>query len=263
MPHIETPSGINWFYEEKGKGKMLVFIHGWSFDSKVWSKQIDNFKGYKIITLDLPGHGNSGYKKEIDSVKDLHFIFEKLKLDKINLIGHSFGGFIALKFTLNYPQLTHKIVLIGTNAKFVKSADYEFGLSEKDVEKLRSFIADNYPEILCIFMRWLFTNQERGQNGFREIWDAISKRKIWPKKEALGEFLNIIEKDDLRNGLKKINQPVLIISGSDDPICPVESQNYLGKEIRNSRVELFENCGHLPFLTSADKFNELIKDFIK
>lgn len=262
MPYIKAESGINWFYKIKGEGKALVFIHGWSFDSGVWFRQIDNFSGHKVITLDLPGHGNSDYKAAIDIVKDLYFIFKELGLNKINLVGHSLGGFIGLKFTLTYPVFIDKIILIGTNAKFVRSCQYQYGLSEDEVNKLRGLVSGSYPDILLVFMRWLFTNEERRQGNFREAWDSMADRKKWPQKEALIESLSIIEKEDLKNRLKEIDLPTLIISGTADPICPVESTGYLHSQIKYSQIELFKDCGHLPFLTQDERFNELAHSFL-
>lgn len=263
MPYIESSNGINWFYEIKGQGKVLVFLHGWAFDSRVWSRQVSDFVDYKVVTLDLPGHGDSDYKQGIDTIKDLNFVFEKLALENINLIGHSWGGFLALKFALSYPELINKITLIGTNAKFVKSDDYKYGLSESQVNKLKGFLTDSYPDILLVFMRWLFSNREHNQSDFREVWDFISKRKVWPNKEALNEFLSVIEKEDLRKDLNKINKLTLIISGTQDPICPVQSLEFLNQQIKSSKAELFGNCGHMPFLTQPQKFNKLVKEFLE
>ncbi|MDD5291910.1 MAG: alpha/beta hydrolase [Candidatus Omnitrophica bacterium] len=263
MPNIKTESGIDWFYRIEGEGEPLVFLHGWSFDSNIWFRQIGGLHGYKSIVLDLPGHGNSGYKEGVDIVSDLYFIFEELGLSRISLIGHSFGGLLGLKFVLAYPGLVDKIILIGTNAKFVKSDGYSYGLSQAEVDKLRGFIRGNYPDILLVFMRWLFTEEERRQSDYRQAWDSIAKRNSWPQKDALDEFLSAIEQEDLTNELNKIILPALIVCGTGDPICPVESVNYIGEKLKRSKAELFEGCGHLPFLTKAEKFNDLIRKFLK
>lgn len=263
MPYIETPSKTKWFHRINGKGKTLLFIHGWSFDSNIWFRQIDNFGNCRVVTLDLPGHGSSDYKKDIDIIKELEFIVKRLELNNLNLIGHSLGGLLALKFTLRYPELVNRTVLICSTAKFVKADGYQQGLDENDVNRLRGFLTQEYPGILLAFIRWLFTKDERKQSDFRKIWSIISKRPKWPNKEALGEFLSVIEREDLRKELKNLNVPTLIISGTDDPICPRASAEYLNRQIGDSRLELFDGCGHLPFLTQAKKFNELVHNFLK
>jgi pimeloyl-[acyl-carrier protein] methyl ester esterase len=263
MPHIKTASGINWFYEVKGEGRPLVFLHGWSFDSGIWSKQADYFSEYKIVALDLPGHGQSEYKEKINIAEELNFIFGRLGLKNANLVGHSLGGLMALKLAVNRPDLVDKIILVSTNVRFVRSDDYAHALSPAEVERLQEFLKQGYLEILPVFMRWLFTEEERSQADFRSNWDLIAKRKIWPKQEALSYFLSFIAEEDLRSELNKINSQTLIVCGTNDPICPVGSAQYLGKNIKNSKVKLLSSCGHLPFLTESKRFNGLAQEFLK
>lgn len=263
MPYLKTQSGINWYYKTKGSKVAFLLLHGWSFDSQIWVKQFDGFcSNYNVISLDLPGHGRTDYKKDIDIIADLYQITQRLKLDKLNLMGHSFGGLLALRFAYLYPELTRRLVLVSTSAKFVKSDDYKQGLDKKEVIKLREFLAKDYPNILSVFMRWLFSKEERNAENFREIQDALIKREILPKKEALEELLSFIENEDLREELKKINVATLIISGTDDPICPAVSAEYLLDKIKGSKMKLFENCGHLPFLTQPQRFNTLVEEFL-
>lgn len=264
MPYIKAKSGLNWFFQTQGQGEPILFIHGWSFEGSIWSKQIEDlFSNYSVITLDLPGHGRSDYKKEVDIIEDISFIVNELRLGKINLIGHSLGGLIALKLSLKYPELIRKLILIGAPAKFVKSEKHGFGLEEKDINKLRGFISSDYPNILLVFIRWLFTKQERGQGDFRQAWDLVAKRESWPKKEAMSDFLHFIVTEDVSEDLSNVNISTLIISGTNDPICPVESIDYLGSQLKSSKVELFRDCGHLPFLTQSQRFNRLTKEFLR
>ncbi|MFC1709049.1 alpha/beta fold hydrolase [Candidatus Omnitrophota bacterium] len=263
MSYIKAKSGVNWHYHSQGQGETVLFIHGWSFDAGIWFKQIDNFLGnYRVVTLDLPGHGQSDYIGELDTIEDINFIIRELGLDRTNLIGHSLGGLLSLKLVLKYPELIKKLVLIGAPAKFVRTQKHNFGLEEKDIDKLRSFLSDDYPDILLVFMRWLFTTQERNRADFREVWSKLSKKETWPQKKAMDDFLSMIEKEDITEQLGNLDIPTLIISGVNDPICPVESIDYLGRQIKNSRVELFKDCGHLPFLTQYQQFNRLAKEFI-
>ncbi|MBL7198079.1 MAG: alpha/beta hydrolase [Candidatus Omnitrophica bacterium] len=264
MSYIKTQSGINWHYETEGQNEAILFIHGWSFDASVWCKQIDIFSHhYRVIVLDLPGHGHSDYKKDIDIIEDLNFIAKKLGLGSLNLVGHSLGGFFSLKFAVKYPELVKRLILIGATAKFVKSQGHNQGLEESEISKLRGFLTEDYPDILLVFIRWLFTKQERKQRDFRQIWNVLIKRSAWPKKEAMSEFLSVIEKEDLRKELKKLNTPTLIISGTNDPICPITSIDYLSRQIKGSKTEFFEHCGHLPFLTQPQRFNRLVKEFLE
>lgn len=257
-----TSSGTNWHYHSEGEGETALFLHGWSFDGSVWFKQKDFLEDRRVVILDLPGHGQSDYNKQADVIGDIKFIIDELGLGQVTLIGHSLGGFLSLKLSIKYPASVKKLVLIGAPAKFVRSPEHESGLQEKDINKLRSFLTGNYPDILLVFLRWLFTGEERKQGDFRADWDKLSKKERWPQKEAMDDFLYVIEKEDVMQKLDNIIVPSLIVSGVGDPICPVESIDYLNKHLNNSKVELFEDCGHLPFLTKHQQFNKLVNEFI-
>ena len=260
MFNIKTQSGISWHYQQAEEGKnTLLFIHGWSFDSNIWINQWDLKNEYRIITLDLPGHGFSRYNKNIDIIEELHHRFG---MGNLTIIGHSLGGFLALQLSQVYPDLVKNLILISSPVKFIKSKDYDFGLSKEEVEKLRKFITENYPGYLLIFMRWLFTDAERKQDNFKQIWHNLEKREVWPSKEALQSYLSFIEEGDLRSGLEKVKADVLIIGGDKDPICPLNSLYYLSEKIKGSKVEFFKDCGHLPFLTHPERFNKLVKEFL-
>jgi len=263
MSFIKTPSGIGWFYDFKGEENPVLFIHGWSFNSSVWFKQIDELsRRFKVITLDLPGHGKSEYKRDIDIVLDIKFIIEILKIGKINIVGHSLGGVFALRLAIKYPKLVDKLILVSTTAKFANSIDYNDGLSPEAINKLKGFIGDEYPDILSVFIRWLFSKADRREIELRDDFEKVTKISDWPRKEALAEFLEIIERSDLRKDLGKIVTKTLVVSGTDDPICSVQSAEYLKDNINNSRIELFSGCGHLPFITQYKRFNELILSFL-
>lgn len=281
MPYIKTQSGTNWHYQIKGEGEILLFLHGWSFDSEIWRMQLDFFSKYfKTVTIDFPGHGRTDYQGECDIVEDLLEIIKYLKFDKINLLGHSLGAIFSLKFILKYPKYINKLILAGLNPKYVNSKDYNFGLSKHQIEKLRTMLASEYPEVLLVFRRWLFTplersaiyipsfltgfvEKERGQSNFKTIWKILSEKTHWPRREALLWLLSIIEQEDFRAELSKIKTPTLIISGTDDSLCLKEAAQLLNEGIKDSRLEFFQDCGHLPFLTHSQKFNQLVKDFLK
>ena len=152
MPYIKTQSKTNWFYEIKGEGGVLLFLHGWSFDSEIWPMQLGFFSKYfKTVMIDFPGHGLTDYQGEVDIVEDLMEIIKYLKFNKINLLGHSLGAIFSLKFVLKYPKYVNKLILAGFNPKYVNSKDYNFGLKQHQIEKLRTMLASEYLEVLLVF----------------------------------------------------------------------------------------------------------------
>lgn len=263
MPEIIKQHHATWHFTTQGHGQALVLLHGWSFDKNVWTYQIDEFaNNFSLITVDLPGHGESSYAADIDIVNDLYQLVCSLRRQKVSIIGHSFGGFLALQFAAQYAELIEKLVVVGAPAKFVCSQDYPHGLTFEQIAQLRAFLEKEYPKILAVFMRWLFTAQERTQPNFKEIWQHLMHREQWPDKNALAWILSLIEEADAREEINKISAHTLIINGTHDPICPQAAAKYLHERLDNSRLEYFRNCGHLPFLTHPGDFNQLVQSFL-
>ncbi len=103
-------------YKEKGTGKLLVFLHGYMETLNIWDK-VQNVlsKEFKVITIDLPGHGNSGVSSEIhtmDFMADaVDAVVEDAGENKLSIIGHSMGGYVALEYMSKYPQKVEKYCL--------------------------------------------------------------------------------------------------------------------------------------------------------
>ena len=113
---------INLHYKVEGKGKPLVFIHGLSDNLLYWEFLAAKLKNdYQIIRVDLRGHGDSELGSDeitIDLyVNDLINLLDELHVDKVNLIGFSLGGAVALDFVLKYPKKVDSLVLMSSFAK--------------------------------------------------------------------------------------------------------------------------------------------------
>ena len=108
MPKINL-SNITLNYEDKGKGKVLLFLHGLGSSIKDWDFQVPFFsKNFRVITVDLRGHGDSVMKDNnfgVDfMVNDIKEFLDALKIDNVTFIGFSMGGAIAFQFAYSYPD---------------------------------------------------------------------------------------------------------------------------------------------------------------
>ena len=261
MPYLDS-GNIKLFFQEKGKGQIIFLIHGWSFDSSIWTNQIDFLnKHWRVIAVDIAGHGLSEYKFGIDLCDGLLLLIKRYGYRDIIILGHSFGGVIALKLVLRNPELFNRLILVNTSPKFNNDQNFKLGLDGKDINKMKFFLQHNYPKILVVFYRWLFTENERRMSCFRKNWDIIVDRKHWPDRQALSDFLLMIEQTDLTANIEKIKIPTLIIYSKNDPICSKEAANYMHLKIPNSYLKVFDG-GHLPFLMYREDFNQTLNNFL-
>ena len=265
MPHLETKR-LKWHYEIEGpEGSLpLLFIHGWGVDSRIWRQQVKHFSEfYRVIAIDLPGHGKSDWRKIslAEMADDIMTVLSHLGIKQVGIIGSSLGGLVALKVFSSHPKKIKCLVLVGSHFKFAKSDDYPYGLDVEHIRKLGGQLNSDYPAIVNIFFRSLFTKHERSSRRFK--WIQTFRNSIsMPQQEALVEMLDVLEKEDLRSCLPSINVPIQFINGTEDYIFPKETFLHLRKQAPQAQFDWLEECGHFPFLSKPYEFNEILQDFL-
>ena len=265
MPHLKAQSGIEWHYDIDGEGGCLLFIHGWGVDNRIWRQQLKFFSQYyKVMSVDLPGHGKSGWEKvDLDvMVTDLRSILEETGFADVTVIGSSLGGLVALKLYAMFPRGVARMIFVGAMPKFSKSEGYPHGLDVDKIRKLSGQLQTAYPSIINVFFRSLFTKEERQTRRFKWL-QKFRQMDTAPMRQALTEYLDILEKEDLREVLKKVRVPVQFINGREDEICTKETVAFLKELAPESRFDFFEQCGHFPFLSKPHEFNQVMEDFLK
>ena len=264
MPHLITPRGLNWHYEIVGEGEVLLFLHGFGVSSRLWTAQSEHFStDFKVMTVDLPGHGESGWQDVglIDMAVDLNFILGKLGLEQVNVIASSFGGLIGLYLFKTGPQRIQRISFVGSLPKFARTSDYPAGLDIERIRKLSAQFDGDYASMLEIFFRSLFSRQDRESERFKWI-KQFHKADAVPRREALKKFLDILEQEDARDILAHVNCRVQFINGTEDYIVPIDSMKWMEEMLPAANFDYIDGVGHFPFLTRPKEFNELLEGFL-
>ncbi len=264
MPYLKTQNNVEWHYQMEGEGKPLLFIHGWSMDCRVWRQQIKFFKNYfQVMAVDLPGHGKSEWQKVslAEMAEDVQCILEKENMKNINLVGSSFGGLVALKLYEGFSENINKISFVGSLPHFSKTEQQPYGLDVKNIRKLSGQLDTDYESILRIFFRSLFTREERNTRRFKWI-QKFRNVDVPPMKEAMTEYLNILEKEDLTETLKNVRCAMQFINGEGDEICNQEAVHHLKRIASQARFDTMDKRGHLPFLCTPEDFNHILKGFL-
>ncbi|MDP2652545.1 MAG: alpha/beta fold hydrolase [Candidatus Omnitrophota bacterium] len=264
MPYLKTKRGMNWHYEVEGQGDPILFIHGWGVDSRIWRQQVKHFSArFCAVAVDLPGHGKTEWRKIslAEIAGDIREVLWDLGLEKVGVVGSSLGGLVALKLFAIAPQAVRFLVFVGSQPRFSRSEDYPYGLEVSRIRKLAAQLNSDYPSMVNIFFRSLFTHYERGSRRYK--WIQTFRQNIdFPHKEALLQMLDVLENEDLREHMPRGGLPVQFINGTDDYICPKELFTYFSRTIPGATLDLFPRCGHFPFLTKPYEFNETIERFL-
>ena len=272
MPFLTTDRGLRWHYETIGSGDAVLFIHGFGGSGRWWEGQEEFLRsGYQVIIVDLPGHGQSAWMPVTlnDLAVDLRQIISGLGISHFNVVASSFGGLIAFELHRMMPEAIMRVSFVGAIPKFTRASGYPAGL---DIDKIRTLSSQfdasaplstggDYGAIFDIFFRSLFTMRERDSVRFQWVKEMRGSEPL-PQREALKCFLDILEKADLRGHLAGVICPVQFVTGSDDHICPQPAMAWVAEHFVNARFDVMQGCGHLPFLTEPDEYNDLLEDFL-
>lgn len=243
---------INYREENAQNEKVITLLHGWKVDLEIWESVITSLNDYRIIRLDLPGFGKSDMPSKAWDVSDyakfLNEFLEKLDIPKTILIGHSFGGRIAIKFSVLCPDKVSKLILVDSGGIRLKSFRIFF-----------AFISAKLGKIFFLLPLVRVKKDEYKEKFYKAIkaGDYLEQNPILKKT-----FLKIIA-EDLRGEAAKINSPTLIIWGEKDLITEIEEGRILANSIKNSKLEIIKNAGHFPFLEKKEEFLKYINNFIE
>jgi pimeloyl-[acyl-carrier protein] methyl ester esterase len=267
MPFIETPGGVTIHYEDAGSGPALVLVHGWSMSGRVWAFQEELADAYRLITLDLRGHGASsapaaGYAF-VDFAADLASLFAQLELREATLVGWSMGAQVALQaFTAVRARLTALVLVSGT-PRFTAAADYPYGLPAREGRGMALRLKRDYAKTMGEFFRGMFGTGELSRDHYQQIVRQIVIPGRRPAPHAAMDSLAALNDEDQRQILPLIDLPTLIIHGDRDTICLPGAAYYMAERIVGARLGIMNGVGHAPFLSRPAEFNAILIEFLQ
>jgi pimeloyl-ACP methyl ester esterase len=263
MSDFTAEDGSVIVYSDHGEGIPVLFLHGWMMSGKVWSFQEPLSALFRIITIDLRGHGDSREPEfSYDNcINDISELLAHLKIDRAVITGWSMGAQVALRF---YSVMSWKVagmILIGGTPCFCKQSDYPFGVSLSEVRNMARQLKRDYESTAGDFFKAMFSEGEISKADLVRIASRTVGRL--PDYSAAASALKALIDSDLRSLLPEISVPVLLIHGTDDKICLPGASEYMSSIIQGASLELFANTGHAPFLSRPGRFNSLITGFIQ
>lgn len=245
------------YYEISGKGPAIIFVHGLSGNYLSWWQQILYFsKNFTCITISHRGYFPNESISEINPAtfgQDLSDLIDYLKLDKVNLVGQSMGGWTVLDYALMKPERVNSIVF----ASIIGS------IRDESVERLmENYLVDS-----------------KSNSSKENIFPGLGKR-IFNEQQSLYYLYNRFDslnknlnKKDLKKKLlqtrnktlqqvKNLKIPILFINGDEDQVMDPEVVSIISRRIPNSKHIIIPKTGHSTYFERSEQFNSLVSDFI-
>ena len=235
------------------KKPSILLMHGSGLTHIVWSlhEQFYASKGFNVLSIDLPGHGNSDGPalKSIQEISNwVKSLMNKINISKIIIVGHSQGCLVGIDFASRYPDLISSLVLVAGSYKMPVNQDL-IDLAESGDDKA-----------VLLMMKWGYEGSKAfiGGNPVKKIIN--SSREI---REVLAVDLNACNNyKDGEKSLNKINCPTLCIFGDLDKMVPVKIGLKMSEQIKYSEAKVISNCGHMIVFEKAFEMRKLVKEFI-
>lgn len=236
----------------------IIVLHGWGSSSAAWevTKQLLQKAGYRVFIPDLPGFGKEPPPEKpwaVDHYVDFVLKFAKLaKFDKFVLIGHSFGGRIAIKLAAQYPGKVEKLILTG-------AAGIRFTtLREKIKVETFAFIAKLGGLAFYVFP---FTFFKPLAKKFLYWWSG-AKDYYHMENHALKETFKKVIYEDLTPYLEEIKIPTLLIWGEKDFMIPLPYAYLMHRKIKNSKLEIIKEANHVIPYAQPEIFVKKVTEFL-
>jgi proline iminopeptidase len=271
-----TANGATVWYEVRGSasGRPLVMVNGGpGFDhtyvlcSDAWDKLAQE---RRVVFYDQRGNGRSGALRKgesctlADQIADLEALRAKLGADRIDLLGHSWGGYLVMAYAARHPE--HIAHLIITDSAAPKWSDTEFifkyifpeGIDRQGKLDFADALGDSVSgqQSLHEYLKMLFVSTEKRD-------EFLSRAGTYRYSRQVNEALNAdLAKYDMWPVLPTFKMPTLVITGRYDCNVAPSTAWKIHNAIPGSRWEVFEHSGHLPYYEEPEKFVQVVGDFL-
>jgi 2-succinyl-6-hydroxy-2,4-cyclohexadiene-1-carboxylate synthase len=259
---------INYQVEVCGEGFPLLLLHGFTGDSSTWTPFCSEWGEHsRLIIPDIIGHGKTQSPNDFNRYKieaaanDLNSMLEHMELEKVDLLGYSMGGRLALTFAILFPEKVRKLVLESSSPGLF--TEKERNARRMKDEELANFIMERGIEPFVDYWESipLFSTMQQLPNETREI---IKRQRIINSPIGLANSLlgmGTGSQPSWWGNLDQISSRVLLLTGTkDEKFCGIAER--MLKELKNGTWVVIKNSGHAIHVEEPEKFGTIVSDFL-
>ncbi|RBW71331.1 2-succinyl-6-hydroxy-2,4-cyclohexadiene-1-carboxylate synthase [Bacillus taeanensis] len=265
---IVTLNDVSYYVEIEGEGPPLLLLHGFTGSLQTWAPFLPMLtKKHKVITIDIIGHGLSqspenAARYTMENVSaDLLSLLNQLEIEKINIVGYSMGGRLALYFAHKYPERVNKLILESSSPGLETKEEQETRV--KQDETLANFIKEN--GIKAFVEKWenipLFNTQKALPD---KVQDKLRKERLNNNIVGLANSLQGMGtgiQPSLWDKLSSLEIPILLVVGEkDEKFCVIAEK--MKNLLQNAQIKKISQAGHAIHLESPQTFVTIIVDYL-
>ena len=240
---------------------VLVLLHGYLESLEIWEDFVKLLSPlYRIVTIDIPGHGISEVKSEIHTMEFvadvLRGVLDNKQIARCFVAGHSMGGYVAEAFAAKYPERLEGLILFHSSPNADNDSKKED--RRREIEMIRH---DKKELIAQLFAPKGFAphNRDRMINRIEQLQELIA---LTDDEGIIALLKGMSERDDMNDMMHRLSAPQLFIFGKYDEFIPVERAEALIQSHPQAEIAWLENSGHMGFLEEPDASAEIIRSFI-
>lgn len=266
--HFLQWRGAEIHYTDVGQGTPVLMIHGFGGNFTNFDSLADIMKvNYRVVRVDLPGFGMSDLPSSDDSAEALYRDFlahmlDTLNIDSLYVIGNSLGGWMSWELAASFPQKVKGLVLLGSAGYEIEKVKANIGRIELlDNTLARALLARGLP---------MSFSMQNANHITSQYWQpnlkAVAVNNGLTNREGnIGNLITLGNSGILPDTTKiaQVQCPTLIVWGKEDAIVPYEHAEKFKRDILNSKVVLYDTCGHVPQIELPHRLANDIEDFIE
>lgn len=268
--YLETRDGAKIYYEDQGEGQPVLLVHGWLCSSRFWQKNVPELANeFRVVTLDLPGHGNSSKVLTGHNIKqyarDVRQLVEHLRLQSVVLLGWSLGGPVVLSYCEQYGADAHLKAL-----GLVDATPFPFSPASWNSHVLRDYNYDGMnatfagytadPRKFATAFATRMFKQKPSDAEMDWVVAEMMKTPTWIAEAVYSDFLM----SDHAKSLPAIKVPVIVFAANSGVFRNgIAMGKAIAAQVSRGTFIPFEHAGHMLFYEQPQKFNTALTEFVK
>jgi non-heme chloroperoxidase len=271
MGKVTTRDGAEIYFKDWGKGRPVVFSHGWPLNADAWDAQMLFLgqQGYRVVAHDRRGHGRSSQTwdgNEMDTyADDLAAVIEFLDLKDATLVGHSTGGGEATRYIGRHgTQRVAQAVLIGAVPPLMlQTPQNPGGLPMKAFDEIRAGVVADRSQFFRDLAMPFYGYNKPGAKISQGVKDSFWLQGMQASIQAAYECIKAFSETDFTEDLKKFDVPTLILHGDADQIVPIGAAALMSsKLVKGATLKVYPGAPHGMCTTLADEVNADLLSFL-